>query len=174
MNGYGGNILRVNLSTGTVTREPTPVEVARDFIGGRGFGIYFLLKEVPKGADPLGPENKLIISSGPISGMMIPGGGKCDWTTKAPLTGGYASDLLSDVMANSREGDIWVTLQVHPNIIAVASLKDLAGIVIVQGKKPEEQTVEKAQQEGVPLLVSELQTFEIIGRLYNLGISGMR
>ncbi len=63
-------------------------------IGGRGFGIYFLLKEVPKGADPLGPENKLIISSGPISGMMIPGGGKCDWTTKAPLTGGYAGSSM--------------------------------------------------------------------------------
>ncbi len=91
MNGYGGSILRVNLTTGTVAKEPTPAEVARDFIGGRGFGIYFLLKEVPKGADPLGPENKLIISSGPISGMLIPGGGKCDWTTKAPLTGGYAS-----------------------------------------------------------------------------------
>jgi aldehyde:ferredoxin oxidoreductase len=91
MNGYGGKILRVNLSKGTITKEPTPVDVARDFIGGRGFGIYFLLKEVPKGADPLGPENKLIISSGPISGMMVPGGGKCDWTTKAPLTGGYAS-----------------------------------------------------------------------------------
>ena len=90
------------------------------------------------------------------------------------VTGGYASDLLSDVMANSREGDIWVTLQVHPNIIAVATLKDLAGVVIVQGKKPEEQTVEKAKQEGVPLLVSELQAFEIVGRLYNLGISGMR
>lgn len=91
MNGYGGKILRVNLSTGTINNEPTPPDLARDFIGGRGFGIYFLLKEVPKGADPLGPENKLIISSGPISGMMIPGGGKCDWTTKAPLTGGYAS-----------------------------------------------------------------------------------
>ncbi len=91
MNGYGGSILRVNLTTGTVAKEPTPAEVARDFIGGRGFGIYFLLKEVPKGADPLGPDNKLIISSGPISGMLIPGGGKCDWTTKAPLTGGYAS-----------------------------------------------------------------------------------
>ena len=91
MNGYGGRILRVNLTNGTVTKEPTPPDVAHDFIGGRGFGIYFLLKEVPKGADPLGPENKLIISSGPISGMMIPGGGKCDWTTKAPLTGGYAS-----------------------------------------------------------------------------------
>jgi len=91
MNGYAGRILRVNLTTATITKEPTPPDLARDFIGGRGFGIYFLLKEVPKGADPLGPENKLIISSGPISGMMIPGGGKCDWTTKAPLTGGYAS-----------------------------------------------------------------------------------
>jgi aldehyde:ferredoxin oxidoreductase len=91
MNGYGGKILRVNLTNGTITKEPTPADLARDLIGGRGFGIYFLLNEVPKGADPLGPENKLIISSGPIAGMMIPGGGKCDWTTKAPLTGGYAS-----------------------------------------------------------------------------------
>ena len=91
MNGYGGKILRVNLTTGTITKESTPPDLARDFIGGRGFGINFLLKEVPKRADPLGPDNKLFISSGPISGMMIPGGGKCDWTTKAPLTGGYAS-----------------------------------------------------------------------------------
>ena len=91
MNGYGGSILRVDLSKGTFKKELTPSALARDFIGGRGFGIYFLLKEVPQGADPLGPENKIFISSGPISGMMIPGGGKCDWTTKAPLTGGYAS-----------------------------------------------------------------------------------
>jgi aldehyde:ferredoxin oxidoreductase len=90
MNGYGGSILRVNLSTGTITREPTSLELARDFIGGRGFGIYFLTKEVPVHADPLGPENKLIISNGPLSGMLAPGGGKCDWTCKSPLTGGYA------------------------------------------------------------------------------------
>ncbi len=94
MNGYGGQILRINLTTGATARETTPAVVARDFIGGRGFGIYFLLKEVPKGVDPLGPDNKVIISSGPIAGMMIPGGGKCDWTTKAPLTGGYASSSL--------------------------------------------------------------------------------
>ncbi|MFH2038256.1 MAG: aldehyde ferredoxin oxidoreductase family protein [Chloroflexota bacterium] len=91
MNGYGGKILRVNLTTGKIAKEPTPVEVARDFIGGRGFGAYFLFKEVPQGADPLGPQNKLIISSGPMSGLMIPGAGKCDFTTKSPLTGGYAS-----------------------------------------------------------------------------------
>lgn len=91
MNGYGGTILRVNLTDGKITKESTPAQLARDFIGGRGFGIYLLFKEVPKAADALGPENKLIISSGPLSGMMIPGGGKCDWTTKSPLTGGYAS-----------------------------------------------------------------------------------
>jgi aldehyde:ferredoxin oxidoreductase len=94
LNGYGGNILRVNLATGKITKEPTPAQVARDYIGGRGFGAYFLYKEVPKGADPLGPENKLIVSSGPLSGLMIPGAGKCDWTTKSPLTGGYASASL--------------------------------------------------------------------------------
>jgi len=94
MNGYGGTILRVNLTEGKFTREPTPAQVARDFIGGRGFGIYFLFKEVPKGADPLGPHNKLIISTGPLSGTLTPGGGKCDWTTKSPLTGGYADASL--------------------------------------------------------------------------------
>jgi len=94
MNGYGGQILRVNLSTGKISREPTSPELARDFLGGRGFGAYFLYREVPKGADPLGPENKLIISSGPLSGLMIPGAGKCDFACKSPLTGGYAGASL--------------------------------------------------------------------------------
>lgn len=94
MNGYGGSILRVDLTSGKITKEPTPPKVARDYVGGRGFGAYFLFKEVPQDADPLGPQNKLIISSGPLSGMMIPGAGKCDFTTKSPLTGGYASASL--------------------------------------------------------------------------------
>jgi aldehyde:ferredoxin oxidoreductase len=94
MNGYGGSILRVDLTRGKVTKEATPEALARDYLGGRGFGAYFLYREVPKIADPLGPENKLIISSGPLSGLMIPGAGKCDFTTKSPLTGGYASSSL--------------------------------------------------------------------------------
>jgi len=94
LNGYGGNILRVNLSTGKIIKQPTPPELARDFIGGRGFGAYFLFMEVPRHTDPLSPENKLIISSGPLSGLMIPGAGKCDFTTKSPLTNGYASSSL--------------------------------------------------------------------------------
>jgi predicted membrane-bound dolichyl-phosphate-mannose-protein mannosyltransferase len=90
------------------------------------------------------------------------------------VTGVYMSDLLSDVMANSKDGDVWITLQIHPNIIAVATLKDLAGIIIVQGRKPEKETIEKAQSENIPILVSDLQAFEIAGRLYQMGISGMR
>ena len=98
MNGYGGSILRVNLSNGQVTRFPTPPELARDFIGGRGFGAYQLFNEVPKFADPLGSENKLIISTGPLSGLMVPGAGKMDFTTKSPLTGGYASSSLGGML----------------------------------------------------------------------------
>ena len=86
--------------------------------------------------------------------------------------GGYASDLLSDVIAHARRGDLWVTLQTHRNTVAVASMKELAGIVIVNGRGPEEETRESAQREGIPLLVSELPAFELIGRLHGLGLSG--
>ena len=88
------------------------------------------------------------------------------------VTGGYASDLLSDVMANSQEGDLWITLQVHLNIVAVASMKDLAGIILVNGREPQEDTVEKAETEEIPVLVSQLPTFELVGRLYDLGVRG--
>lgn len=98
MNGYGGSILRVDLAKGTYEKTPTPDALIRDFVGGRGFGAYFLYKEVAAKADPLGPENKVIISCGPLSGLMIPGAGKMDWTTKSPLTGGYASSSLGGMM----------------------------------------------------------------------------
>ena len=90
------------------------------------------------------------------------------------VTGGYASDLLSDVIANAQEGDLWVTLQTHQNTVAVASMKGLAGIVLVNGREPEADTLEKATQESIPLLISALPSFELIGRLYKLGVSGMR
>lgn len=89
------------------------------------------------------------------------------------VTGGYASDLLSDVMANSNKDDIWVTLQIHENIVAVASLKELAGIIIVNGRQPEDEALKKAEQENIPIMLTELPTFEIVGRLYKLGIRGM-
>ena len=88
------------------------------------------------------------------------------------VRGGYASDLISDVLANAREGDLWITLQTHQNTVAVASMKDLAGIVLVNDRQPEADTLQKAGQENIPLLISTLPAFELIGRLYELGLRG--
>lgn len=87
---------------------------------------------------------------------------------KTEVIGGYAGDLLSDVMGNSKEGNIWVTRQIHQNIVAVASLKEHAGIVLVQGAEPAPDTIEKAMNEGIPIMVSDLASFEVIGKIYNL------
>lgn len=84
------------------------------------------------------------------------------------VKGGYTGDLLSDVMANSREGDIWITRQVHQNIVAVATLKELSGIILVQSCEPAKDTLEKAIQENVPILVSDLPAFELTGKIYNI------
>ncbi len=86
------------------------------------------------------------------------------------ITGGYVSDLLSDVMGNAREGFLWVTLQVHLNIVAVASLKGLSGILLVNNRTPDEETIRKAAAENIPILTSPLPTFELVGRLYTLGL----
>lgn len=84
--------------------------------------------------------------------------------------GGYSGDLLSDVMANSRKDDLWVTMQVHENIVAVAVLKELAGIVLVNGREPAPGTLEQARKEGVPILGTSLTAFELVGKLYGLGL----
>ena len=88
------------------------------------------------------------------------------------VAAGYVSDLLSDVLAHAAEGSLWVTLHIHQNIVAVASHKDLAAIILVQGRQPEQDTIAKAREEGIPLLVSGLSAFELVGRLYKAGIRG--
>jgi predicted transcriptional regulator len=89
------------------------------------------------------------------------------------VTGGYTSDLLSDVIAHSHKGNIWITIQTHPNIAAVAAMKELAGIILTGGREPDAGTVQKAEEEGIPILVSPFFTFELVGRLYQIGISGI-
>jgi hypothetical protein len=93
-------------------------------------------------------------------------------TTKGDLehtvTGCYISDLLSDVMANAREGEVWITLQTHPNIVAVAALKNLSGIIITNNRTPEEETMKKAEDERIIIAVSPSSTFEVGGMLYKM------
>ncbi len=84
------------------------------------------------------------------------------------VNNGYVSDMLSDVMANAKKDNIWITLQTHPNIVAVAVLKEIAGIIIPAGRKPEPNTIKKAEQEKIPIMTTELSGFEIVGRLYGI------
>ncbi len=86
------------------------------------------------------------------------------------ITGGYVSDMLSDVLANSKKGNIWVTLQTHLNVISVASIKELSGIIIVNGRKPDEDSLKKAEDEKIIVLSTNERSFQIVGKLYELGI----
>jgi len=87
------------------------------------------------------------------------------------ISGGYVSDMLSDVMAHSKKGNIWITLQTHLNIIPVASMTDVSGIIIVNGRQPSEETLEKAKIEKIPVLGTEKTAFQIVGKLNELGIT---
>lgn len=88
------------------------------------------------------------------------------------VSGGYVSDLLSDVLAHSEEGNLWITLQIHQNIVAVASMKNLAGVILVNSREPEPEAIEKAEAENIVIMVSDMPAFELVGRLYSLGLTG--
>lgn len=87
------------------------------------------------------------------------------------VSGGYVSDLLSNVMGFAAPGSVWVTMQGHQNIVAVASLAGLAAVVIAGGAAPEPETVAKAQTEDVVLLTSAMSSFELVGQLYQRGVA---
>jgi aldehyde:ferredoxin oxidoreductase len=88
MKGYAGKWLRVDLSTGKISKEEIPDAMKRDFLGGRGFAVKLLWDEV-KHIDPLSEKNKLIFSTGPLTGQALPSSGKMVIASKSPLTGGY-------------------------------------------------------------------------------------
>jgi serine kinase of HPr protein (carbohydrate metabolism regulator) len=88
------------------------------------------------------------------------------------VSGGYVSDMLSDVLAHGALDCVWVTRQSHRNVIAVASLLGLAAVVLVNCKEPSPELVSKAQAENVVVLFSEVPAFELVGKMYALGIKG--
>lgn len=84
------------------------------------------------------------------------------------IDGGYTSDLLSDVMGNAEMGQCWITLQTHKNIMAIASLKDLACIVLVKDLEPNQDTIDQSNEEGIPILSTSKEAFEITGEIFAL------
>lgn len=90
----------------------------------------------------------------------------------AEVTGGYASDLLSNVMGQASAGMVWVTMQGHQNIAAVAALLGLAAVIVAGGTAVEKEAVIKAENNDVVILTTNLPTYEVVGRIYALGVKG--
>lgn len=86
------------------------------------------------------------------------------------VTSGYASDLLSDVLAKAKNGAIWVTNHKHTNIVGVAVMLNLAAVVIAGGIDPDPGTTEKAIEESVPLYTTDMSMFDFAGKLYEMGV----
>ncbi len=84
------------------------------------------------------------------------------------VTGGYTTDLLSCAMAGAEKGNLWITLQGHLNVIAVASLNELAGVIVTEGKPVAPEALAKADHEGIPILTTALNSYEVAGRLWEL------
>jgi aldehyde:ferredoxin oxidoreductase len=144
MKGYAGKLLRVNLSNGQVSKEEIPDSTQRDFLGGRGFAIKLLWDEV-KHIDPLSEKNKIIFSTGPLTGQSLPSAGKMVIASKSPLTGGYG------------DGNIGTMASVHLR-------KAGYDVVIVEGKS-EKPCYLLIEDENVKIVdASELwgrNTFEV-------------
>ena len=100
-----------------------------------------------------------------IEGNLLTGS---DLKTEIEIEGAYVSDLLSDVMGNAREKQVWITIMRHLNVIAVASLVGLNPLIFARGIVPDTAVIEKAEAENICLLNSSLSTFELVGRIYNL------
>jgi hypothetical protein len=94
---------------------------------------------------------------------------KKDFSQVEP-THGYVSDMLSCVMTGAGQHAIWVTLQAHGNIVAVARLLDLSAIIITEGAQPDDKTINKANEEGITLLSTGDNSFNIVGKLWDLGL----
>ncbi len=92
----------------------------------------------------------------------------CEEGLQKEITGVYVSDLLSDVMANSTDGNVWITLQTHLNIVAIADMKGLTGIIIVGNRPLQDEVIQKAETEGITILSTPLYAFEAAGKLYQL------
>ena len=88
------------------------------------------------------------------------------------VTGGYVGDLLSSVMARAAPGNLWVTIQGHPNVVAVATLVGISGVIVTEGGRVDQATLDKAEQEGIPILSSPRTSFSVVADLAGLGVKG--
>jgi len=111
--GHWGKLLRVNLTTRSITTEELDETFLRRYVGGWGFIAYYLLKELAPGIDPLGPQNKLIFTTGPVTGQPIAGGGRHMVGAKSPLTGGFAASEAGGYFGAELKRAGWDTIVIE-------------------------------------------------------------
>jgi len=86
------------------------------------------------------------------------------------VDGVFVSDMLSDVMAGAKSGNLWITVQTHKSIIPAANLVDVSAVIVTGDKKVPQETIELAGKHDIALLVTDLPSFELVGKLYSLGL----
>ncbi len=121
-------LLRINLWTQKVREEKVPEKLLRRFLGGRGLGAYLALKEIPPGADPFGPENKIFILTGPITGTAAIESGRYHVVAKSPLTG-----ILGDSNSGGQFGP-WLRFAGYDGIVLESVSEEPVWISIVDGE----------------------------------------
>ena len=137
MNGYIGQIIRVNLTNATVTKEPLNMQAANDFVGARGLGTKYFCDEVDPKVDPLGPDNKLIFMTGPLTGTSAACSGRYEVVAKAPLTGiiGFGPELKYagyDGIIFEGASDHPVYLYVEDDIVEIRDASELWGKTVYE------------------------------------------
>ncbi|MGD8904572.1 MAG: aldehyde ferredoxin oxidoreductase N-terminal domain-containing protein, partial [Anaerolineae bacterium] len=158
---YGKKLLRIDLSTRSVSEEPLREPFIQRWVGGMGFGVKLFTSEVPAAADPLGPENKIYISVGPLTGTLAPLFAQTCIVTKSPLTGGiintYAGGHLGgsvkatgyDVIAIEGQAESLVYLLISPAGVRIVDCPELAGVSV---RAAEEAVQKAANVEGLHTL----------------------
>ena len=86
------------------------------------------------------------------------------------VDGVFVSDMLSDVMAGAKSGNLWITVQTHKSIIPAANLVDVSAVIVTSDKAVPQETIELAGKHDITLLTTDLPSFELVGKLYSLGL----
>ena len=160
--GYTGKVLRINLTTGSITTQAIDKYLMQRYLGGSGLISYILWKELKGGIDPLGPQNILIIATGPVTGTPIMGSGRHSIGAKSPLTGGIALSQVGEFWGAEvkRAGFDMVVIKgksakpVYININnSCVELKDASHIWGENTKETQEEIRKELQDDKVRLLL---------------------
>ena len=167
MHGYAGRLLRVDLSAGKTWVEPLEESRARRYLGGRGLGARILLDEVPKGCDPLGPQNRLVFAMGPLAGTFAPGSGRFVVIAKSPATDGFGEAYTGGFVAHE------LKYAGYDGIVVQGKAPELVYLAITNDKveiRPAGRLAGRGTLETEEKIKQELDESE--ARIISIGLAG--